>query len=58
MKHEKMSWNPATQEWFCTHCGRTSDQASETDASSELEQYDCQIPWVELPQQSSGMTRE
>ncbi len=49
MKHEKINWNPATQVWFCTNCGRTSERSTETDACSELEQHDCQIPWVEVP---------
>jgi len=49
MKHENIRWNPATQEWFCPKCGRTSDHANEQDAHTELERYECHIPWVEMP---------
>jgi hypothetical protein len=48
MKHTKIRWNPATQEWFCQQCGRTSDHASEADAHTELEQYECSVPWVDI----------
>ena len=44
MKHLVIRWNPATQEWFCIKCGRTSDQISEEDARLELDQHDCQVP--------------
>ena len=50
MKHEQISWNPATQEWFCLKCGRTSDHVGEQDAHTELDLYDCDIPWVEMPE--------
>jgi hypothetical protein len=30
-------------------CGRTSDHAYELDAQVELEQYECNMPWVEMP---------
>jgi hypothetical protein len=26
---ENIRWNPATQEWFCMKCGRTSDHTTE-----------------------------
>jgi hypothetical protein len=57
-KHEKISWNPATQEWFCAKCGRTSDHTSENDAYFEIEQFECQIPWVEMPKGISGSPGE
>src|ERR1700736_2903781 len=44
MKHLVIRWNPATQEWFCIKCGRTSDHISEEDARVELDQHDCQVP--------------
>jgi hypothetical protein len=44
MKHLVIRWNPATQEWFCITCGRTSDKISEEDARVELDQHDCQVP--------------
>jgi len=47
-KHEVVIWNPATQEWFCTKCGRTSDHTLESDARVELEQYECYVPWAEM----------
>jgi hypothetical protein len=47
MKHRNISWNPATQEWFCTKCGRTSDRLTEQGARVELELYECTVPWVE-----------
>ncbi len=54
MRHEHIIWNPATQEWFCTKCGLTSDHASETDAHFELEQHQCLVPWVEMPKAVSN----
>lgn len=54
MRHENIVWNPATQEWFCTKCGQTSDQVSEEDARFELEQRQCHVPWVEMPQTASN----
>jgi hypothetical protein len=58
IKHEKISWNPATQEWFCTKCGRTSDHTSENDAYFEIEQFECHIPWVEIPKGISNSPGE
>jgi hypothetical protein len=46
-QHLNIAWNPATKEWFCTKCGRTSDHVSENDAHAELDQFECQIPSVE-----------
>jgi hypothetical protein len=54
MRHENIVWNPATPEWFCTKCGQTSDQVSEEDAHFELEQRQCHVPWVEMPQTASN----
>jgi hypothetical protein len=47
MKHPNIRWNPATKEWFCTRCGRTSDHISVQDAHVELNQYECDVPSVE-----------
>jgi hypothetical protein len=44
MKHEQLSWNPATQEWYCAGCGRTSDHLRKEDAQTELELYECALP--------------
>ena len=44
MKHVVIRWNPATKEWFCTKCGRTSDLIKEEDARVELDQHNCQVP--------------
>jgi hypothetical protein len=49
MKHDNLRRNPGTREWFCTKCGRTSDQVSANDARRELDQYDCKIPSVDSP---------
>ncbi len=54
MKHQHINWNPATQEWFCIKCGRTSDHTREKDARFELEQYECHIPWTEMPKAISN----
>jgi hypothetical protein len=43
VKHADIRWNPATGEWFCARCGRTSNHLLEPDAKSELEQYDCEL---------------
>ena len=43
MKHLDVRWNPATREWYCTNCGRTSGHTSVQDAHVELDQYDCQL---------------
>ncbi len=44
MRHENTVWNPGTQNWFCTKCGRTSDQVSVEEAQIELQQHECNIP--------------
>jgi len=41
MKHGEIRWNPATQEWFCVRCGRTSDHTAKQDGEGEIEQFDC-----------------
>ena len=41
MKHSHIYWNPATKEWFCTKCGRSSGLASVHDAHEKLDQYEC-----------------
>ncbi|HEX3351484.1 MAG: hypothetical protein ACRD3H_18460 [Terriglobales bacterium] len=58
MKHENIRWNPATQEWYCTKCGRTSDHTNELDAHSELEQFECSIPWVDIAEVLSDSPQE
>jgi hypothetical protein len=54
MKHENLIWNPGTQEWFCTKCGRTSDHTSVHDAHIELDQYECQVPSAEASRAAPG----
>ena len=54
MKHPKLAWNFNIRQWFCTTCGRTSDHVSEPDARGELDQYDCQLPYVEAPEPLPG----
>lgn len=48
MKHETLRWNDATQEWFCTRCGHTSNRVSECDAQLELDQHECRLPSVDV----------
>jgi len=47
MKHLAIRWNPATQEYFCLKCGRTSKEVAIQDAREKLEQYECEIPGVD-----------
>jgi hypothetical protein len=54
MKHVNIGWNPATKEWFCAKCGRTSAHARVQDAHVELDQYECQVPLVESPRAAPG----
>jgi hypothetical protein len=54
MKHLSVRWNPATREWYCTNCGRTSDHTSVQEAHVELDQYDCQLTSVEVPSAPPG----
>jgi hypothetical protein len=53
MKHPKLVWNLNTRQWFCTACGRTSDDVTEQNARAELDQLDCQLPYVEIPEVQS-----
>jgi hypothetical protein len=46
VKHEDLRWNPATSEWFCVRCGRTSDRVTKEDAQVELEHFECSLPSV------------
>jgi hypothetical protein len=54
MKHAKIVWNFNIKQWFCTTCGRSSDHVGEQDARAELDQYDCQIPYVETSENAPG----
>jgi len=54
MKHVNVRWNPVTQQWFCTKCGRTSDQANVDAAFEELDPYECHVPSVEAPRAEPG----
>jgi hypothetical protein len=47
MKHLSIRWNPATREWYCTRCGRISQQTGVQAANAELEQYACELASVE-----------
>ena len=53
-QHLNLAWNPATKEWFCAKCGRTSDHALEHDAQVEVNQYDCRVPSVEVSTPAPG----
>jgi hypothetical protein len=55
MKHLDIRWNPLTLQWFCTKCGRTSDQTNVHAAHEKLDQYECQIPSVEVPRAEPGI---
>jgi hypothetical protein len=55
MKHSLIGWNPGTQEYFCTNCGRTSEGISVEDAQERLEPYECEIPSVDAPRAEAGM---
>jgi|HubBroStandDraft_6_1064221.scaffolds.fasta_scaffold56358_3 hypothetical protein len=54
MKHSKILWNFNTRQSFCTTCGRASDHANEAEARVELEQFDCQLPYVETADNRPG----
>jgi hypothetical protein len=54
MKHLNIRWNPATKEWYCTACGRTSDHANVYDTHKALDQYECQIPSLEAARADPG----
>ena len=47
MKHLVIRWNPATQEYYCPKCGRTSEELAIQDAREKLEQYECEIPSID-----------
>ena len=54
MKHLVIRWNPATQEYFCLKCGRTSKELAIQDARKKLEQYECEIPSVDTASPAPG----
>ena len=54
MKHLVLRWNPATQEYFCLKCGRTSKELAIQDAREKLEQYECEIPSVDTASPAPG----
>jgi hypothetical protein len=54
MRNAVIRWNPATREYFCALCGRTSDAISDQDARERLERYECQIPSVDTSVPSPG----
>jgi len=54
MKHSRIIWNSAIKQWFCPTCGRTSDLPSESDARQEVEQHECQVPFVQVPENAPG----
>ena len=54
MKHQKIVWNFNTRQWFCTTCGRVSDHAIEQDALVELDELECQLPYVEYSGNAPG----
>jgi len=44
--HEFLRWNNEVNQWFCIQCGRTSDHHELRDAKVEIEQHDCEMPYV------------
>ena len=54
MKHEKIIWNPGTENWFCAKCGRTSDQTNVQDAELELDRQECIVPSSNTPGVAPG----
>jgi hypothetical protein len=54
MKHLVIRWNPATKEYFCLKCGRTSKEVAIQDAREKLEQYECEIPSVDTASPGPG----
>jgi hypothetical protein len=54
MKHLVIRWNPATQEHFCSKCGRTSKEVAIQHAREKLEQYECEIRSVDTTVPSPG----
>ena len=54
MKHENIIWNPGTENWFSTKCGRTSDRLAIQEAETELDQYDCNLPVSDISGSAPG----
>jgi hypothetical protein len=54
MNHENLLWNAATREWYCTRCGRTSNNASVFEAQSALELYECRLPSIKVSNAPAG----
>jgi hypothetical protein len=54
MTHGNVRWNPVTRQWFCTKCGRTADQSNVDTALEQLDQYECQVPSVEVAATAPG----
>ena len=52
--HPKIVWNFNTKQSFCTTSGRTSDQVNMDDARADLDQFDCQLPYVETVDSRPG----
>jgi hypothetical protein len=44
MKHDELRWNADLEEWYCTRCGRSSDQHLLAEAQAEIELFDCNLP--------------
>lgn len=53
-KHVVIFWNPATHEWYCRDCGRTSDHLDIRDARIEIEQFPCLPPAYKVGNCSPG----
>jgi hypothetical protein len=54
MKHLIIRWNPATQEYFCPKCGRTSKELAIQDAREKLEQHECEILSIDAASLAPG----
>jgi hypothetical protein len=54
VKHLVVRWNPATQEHFCPKCGRASKEVTVEGAREKLEQYECEIPSVDIASPAPG----
>jgi hypothetical protein len=54
MKHPAIKWNPATREYFCTKCGRTTEGVSAEDAQERLEKFECEIPSIDTRSPAPG----
>jgi hypothetical protein len=54
MAHSKIVWNLNTKQSFCTTCGRTSEKINLEDARAELDQFVCQLPYVESGESRPG----